>query len=295
MRRFLGAVPALILVFAFLGPLVQASRASDSGDFDPSTFGFGGPRAQLLLLGTFHFKDAGLDGYKPKHDIDILSAERQKELGEILDRLEAFAPTRIAVEWKRDDQARLDERYSQYLAGEYEISSNEIYQIGFRLGKRLGHKKLHAVDAPMRHYDPWTDSKKWAKKNDQKWIYDHEWHERFEKLYNWEDQRKTTVPLLETFLHMNSPERLALGHGHYLVGGFKAGDGTDYPGADHLSGWWYVRNLRIFSNLLQLAREEDDRVLFLVGAGHVPIIRHAAQSAPDVELVEVSEVLGSGE
>ena len=83
--------------------------------------------------------------------------------------------------------------------------------------------------------------------------------------------------------------------GHYLVGGFKAADGTGYPGADHVSGWWYNRNLRIFANLLQLARETDDRVLFIVGAGHLPILHHAAQSAPDVELVEVAQVLETGE
>ena len=218
-------------------------------------------------------------------------AEGQAELGEILDRLEAWAPTAIAVEWDRDDQDRLDERYSQYLEGEFEITSNEIYQIGFRLGKRLGHQRLWAVDAESRFFEPRIDREQWAKEHGQEWIYDHPWDERFQELYSWEDLRKTRVPLRDTFLYMNSAERLALGHGHYLVGGFKAGDGTDYPGADHLSGWWYVRNLRIVSSLLQLARQEDDRVLLIVGAGHVPILRHAARSAPDVELVEVSAVL----
>ena len=85
---------------------------------DPTRFGFDSPRAKLLLLGTFHFKDAGRDGYKSKFDVDILSAER-----------------------------------------------------------------------------------------------------------------------------------LALGHGHYLIGSFKAGDGTDFPGADHVTGWWYNRNLHTFTVL----------------------------------------------
>lgn len=259
----------------------------------PTEFGFDDPQAKLLLLGSFHFKDAGLDGYKPKFDVDILSPERQQELTEILDRLAAFAPTRIAVEWDRDDQARLDERYAQYLAGEFELGSNEIYQIAFRLGKRLGHERLHAVDADGRHYEPSVDRGEWAKQNGQGWVEKHDWHERYEKLYEWEDRRKTQVPLIATFLFMNSPERLALGHGHYLVGTFKAGDGTEYPGADHLTGWWYNRNLRIFSNLLQLARDPEDRIFLLIGAGHVPILRHAAMSAPDVELVEVAEVLGA--
>ncbi len=296
MRRFSLLTGALIAAIVVLIPMAGGSRAAgaDSSMKIPAELRFSGPRAQLVLLGVFHFKDAGLDGYKPKHDIDILSAQRQTEVGELLDRLAAFAPTRIAVEWKRADQARLDERYSKYLAGEFEIGSNEIYQLGFRLGKRLGHEKLYAVDAESRRYEPWVDSKKWAKAHDQKWVYDHDWHKRFEKLYEWEDRQKTLVPLADYLLFINSPERLAIGHGQYLVGGFKASDGAEYPGADHLSGWWYNRNLRIFANVLQLARSADDRVLLIIGAGHVPILRHAAQSAPDVELVEVAEVLGAG-
>ena len=258
----------------------------------PADLRFDEPRAQLLLLGTFHFKDAGLDGYKPKHDVVILSDERQKELAEILDSLADFAPTHIAVEWKREDQGRLDERYRHYMAGEFEITSNEIYQLGFRLAKRLGHERVWAVDAVGRRYEPTVDRKKWAKKNGQGWLYDHDWHKRYEKLYEWEDRRKTQVPLRDTLIYTNSAERLALGHGHYLVGGFKAGDGEEYPGPDNLSGWWYNRNLRIFANVLQLARKPDDRVLLIIGAGHVPILRHAAQSAPDVEMIEVSDVLG---
>ena len=51
------------------------------------------------LLGTFHFSDAGLDDYKPKHDVDILSEKRQAELAEVLEALAAYRPTKIAVEW----------------------------------------------------------------------------------------------------------------------------------------------------------------------------------------------------
>ena len=89
------ATAVLLLSMVTLPPSV----AADSTPPIPAEFGFGGPQAQLLLLGTFHFKDAGLDGYKPKFDVDILSAERQQEVADVLDRLAAFAPTHIAVEW----------------------------------------------------------------------------------------------------------------------------------------------------------------------------------------------------
>jgi hypothetical protein len=283
-RRFIGA--------ALVAGLVAMPGVAQNMPIEiPSDLGFDGPKAQLLLLGTFHFKDAGLDNYKPKYDVDVLSAERQREIGEILDRLEAFAPTKIALEIDRDEQDWLDERYAQYLAGEFELKSNEIYQLGFRLGERLGQERLYAVDADARHYEPRIDRGEWVKQHDQEWVDDHSWHERYDELYTWEDELKTKVPLSDYLVFLNSPERVALGHGHYLVGTFKAGDGTEYPGADHLTGWWYNRNLRIFSSILQLAREADDRVLVIIGAGHVPILQHAAQSAPDVELVAVSDVL----
>lgn len=58
-----------------------------------------GTHAKVMIVGTFHFEDAGLDDYKPKHRLDILSAERQKELAEVLDCLARSRPNKIAVEW----------------------------------------------------------------------------------------------------------------------------------------------------------------------------------------------------
>ena len=42
------------------------------------------PRAKVMILGTFHFADAGLDGYRPKHEVDVRSPERQQELEQLL-------------------------------------------------------------------------------------------------------------------------------------------------------------------------------------------------------------------
>ena len=67
--------------------------------------------AKLLILGMFHFKDAGLDGYKPEVDVDILSEARQAELKDVLDRLEKFAPTRILIEVNAERAEVITERY----------------------------------------------------------------------------------------------------------------------------------------------------------------------------------------
>jgi hypothetical protein len=117
------------------------------------------------------------------------------------------------------------------------------------------------------------------------------WNQRFTALYRADDSLKTVQTLLETFLYINSPERLAVGHGHYLVGPMLLGPLGEYFGADVQTAW-YNRNLRITSNLTRLVRSPEDRILVIIGAGHVPIIRHALSSFPGVRLVEVSEVLG---
>lgn len=254
-------------------------------------------QADLLLLGTFHFKDAGLDGYKPQYDIDIFSEKKQDELRLLLDDLKSFAPTKIAVEFKKQDQPRLDSLYQAYLRGSLELGANEIYQVAFRLGKMLGHDKLYAVDAPARSFEKEGDEKYYKEKtayyigqaSQEKLSYEKALDSAYFKLYNLDDQMKTRVSLKDFFVYMNSPERLSAGHGHYLTGSFKMGEGTDYFGPDS-SIWWYTRNMRIFHNLLQL-KEPGERIMLLIGAGHVPIIQFQAEASFDFELVPVSKVL----
>jgi hypothetical protein len=79
-----------------------------------------GVKPKLLILGTFHFKDAGKDGYKPKFSVNILSEKRQKEVEDLVEQIAKFKPTKIGVEWKKEkDQAFLDSAYQVYLEGKF--------------------------------------------------------------------------------------------------------------------------------------------------------------------------------
>ena len=254
-------------------------------------------RAQLLLLGTFHFKDAGLDGYKPRYDVDIFSEKKQEELKVVLDELKNFAPTKIAVEFKKQNQPKLDSLYEAYLSGNFDLRANEIYQVAFRLGKMMGHKKLYAVDATARSFEKEGNETYYKEKagyymqqaTPEQLAYESALDSAYFTLYEMDDRMKTRVPLKDTFMYINSPGRLSAGHGHYLIGTFKMGEGTDYFGPDS-SIWWYTRNMRIFHNLLRI-KEPGDRIMLLIGAGHVPIIQFQADASFDFELVPVSEVL----
>ncbi len=261
---------------------------------DPASFFKDVDQSELLMLGTFHFKDAGLDGYKPEYDIDIMSEQRQKELREVLDIIKKFKPTKIALEVKKSRQGHLDSLYNEYLAGRLELSANEIYQVGFRLAKELGHTKVYAIDATTRGFydgDGEYDEREnyFLKKADPKLIEREEaMSKRFFELYAAEDKQKIQHTLLESLLYENDPERRRIGHGHYIIGNFKMGEGDDYFGADS-SVYWYLRNARIFHNLLRLQEDKRERVFLLIGAGHLPYLEFMGASSPDFKKRHLKE------
>lgn len=277
--------------------IAGASAQAPTENYEQAFSGLKDQQASLLLLGSFHFKDAGLDGYKPQHDINILSDEKQGELDEVLKDLVVFSPNKIAIEVKKEKQAWVDSLYQAYLKGDFQLKSNEIYQVAFRLGKMLGHEKLYAVDAPARGFeeaggDVFHEEKQayfTGKASSEQLTYERQLDSAYFKLYQADDVLKTRVPLKEYFRYLNHPDRLRIGHGHYVTGSFKMGEGSDYYGPDS-AVWWYNRNMRIFHNLLQI-KEPGDRIMLLIGAGHVPIIAFQADASFDFELIPVSEVL----
>lgn len=279
-----------VLVFLMVG-MAPAAASEDAAQEDPRLwFTPEHATAKLLIVGTFHFKDAGLDSYKPEVDVDILSERRQAELARVLDQLKGFAPTKILIEVEAEQQTEWDERFSKYLAGKLELDSNEIYQVAFRLGKRLGHDRLYGVDASGRRYENLPDSEEYAMQHGQSFPTADVWSERFMKAYRVEDHAKAERTLSEHLLFLNSEEELRFSHGHYVLSYLALGVDDEYPAADSVTGWWYNRNLRILSNVLRVM-EPGDRLLLLIGAGHVPIIRHAAAASPEIDLIDLAEVL----
>jgi hypothetical protein len=278
------------LCLPLLLTLAAACSTTTTSIRPPSSFLDAGPRPKLMFLGTFHFADAGLDGYKPKHDINIMEPARQREVAALVERLARFRPTKVLIEARPADMEKLNGRYRDYLAGKYELKSNEIYQIAFRLAKRMGHTQLYGIDVKGRDY---YDDAQWKVEKEKFGLATAPaaWDQRFQKLYEYDDELKTTMPLVDFLRYINSPQRLRAGHGAYLTGIFHAADDEDHFGPDNLSGWWYDRNLRIFDQIWRAAHDPSDRALVLIGAGHLPILLHAAQSSPEFEWVDVLSVL----
>lgn len=243
-----------------------------------------GPSIQVMILGTYHFANPGLDVVQSEV-ADVMTPEKQEEIGRVVEALARFRPTRIAVEATEPTQERFDSLYRAYRNEAHALTRNERQQLGFRLAAMRDLPRVHAIDHGGNF--PFQPLVEYAAEHEP------ERAQRIDSLIQWMGQESTRLQremtVAEIFRHENDPERLAWGHGLYvdLLGG--VGAGASEVGADLLAAW-YERNIRIFNNLQGIA-EPGDRVLVVFGSGHSPILRELVRAHPRMELVEPNDYL----
>ncbi len=214
----------------------------------------------------------------------MLTGRRAEEVTELNAYIARFRPTKIIVE--RDPGSSVNENYRRYLAGNFELSRDEIHQIAFRLAEQFGIDSLIPGDADNLawelYYGP--DSTLLRPLIDGFYVAaepgaDTTMNAKYFELYTHDDKLLKDHSLLEVFKYMNSPKRILRGHGHYL-------EFTADPDPDGLAIGWYSRNLRIYRTIQRATTSTDDRILVLFGAGHLGILRQQFESSPRYELVE---------
>jgi len=262
---------------------------------DPNLF-IGNHKAKAMVLGVFHFSNPGLDSYKRKFSFDILEDKRQKELDNLLYKMAKYNPTKILVEANRiKSDSIINDRYQKYLNGKFNIDdkSNEIYQIAFKLAKKLGHKKVYSSDASADWFGANLDWDNYDGDAYQKKLGQFEKATRYdyEPFYKLHDSLKTVQTLTEHFISINNPEDRLKEHQAYLTGTILEGAGDNYLGADSV-GKWYRRNFRIFANAYDLTNfDNEERLLLVYGSGHVWQLRQLFTDSPDFEYIEANRYL----
>ena len=221
--------------------------------------------ARVLLLGLFHFDNPGLDAvrYTP---LDVMQPQAQAYLEGLADRLARFAPTRVLLEYRASSEAVINERYTRYLGGRFELPKNEIYQIGFRVARRAGLTLVHGfdLDAPGNGDALWKALPEWPATEARLMALIQAESKRL-------DQAHRTLPLRELLALCNSPDEERRNRGFYmLLNDAGAADGR-FLGADASAHWWH-RNLRMYARVQQHATP-GERVLVIAGSGHTAILR----------------------
>lgn len=261
---------------------------------DPSLF-IGNHKAKAMVLGVFHFSNPQLDSYKPKFPFDILEKQRQSELDMLLEKIAEYKPTKILLELNRIEMDSLtNESYQSYLKGKFLIDdkTNEVYQIGFKLAKKLGHHRVYCSDADAKWFGvnlDWDnyDAEAYLKSKGQ---YEKTTRYDYESLYRLQDSLKTIQSLTKTLNMLNNPAGRLKDHQAYLTN-ILEGAGDNYLGADNVARW-YRRNLRIFSNAYDFTNfNKVERLLLIYGSGHVWLLRQFFKDSPDFEYVEANNYL----
>ncbi len=240
---------------------------------------------QVMVLGTYHFANPGKDIHNAKVD-DVLAPQRQAEVAAATEALAAFAPTRIAVEMRADDQpGRTLPTYRDFLAGRRVGQRNEIDQIGFRLAQRLGQTEVYGIDIDGDF--PFEALSQWAKGQGRGAELQQSVDRMGAQTQEFE-QRQTKSSVGQLLRWFNEPEHIAADHGWYMQT-LRYGRGAQQPGAELVAAWT-ARNLQICARLVQLARD-GDRVLVVYGAGHAHLLRRCVQEQPGWQLVEPTAFL----
>jgi hypothetical protein len=240
-------------------------------------------RAKVMILGVYHFDSPNQDFVKSTK-VDHLSAAKQDEIAEVLDRLAAFAPTRIVLEATPDD-GRIQERYAAYLADRCELAGNEREQLGFRLARQFSHPRVYLADhrLDMDLNAVLAAAEESADDRFLGWF--HDAMEDAQALA----ERQSRMSVREALLLFNEPALQDRTRDLYLqLARVRSPKG--FVGSDVLAGW-YRRNFCIFANVAGAIESAGDRVLVIFGQGHAPCLRELVRSSPDMQLVEPNEYL----
>jgi hypothetical protein len=181
------------------------------------------------------------------------------------------------VECDLEDDAKTQEIYGRYLSGSYQLSKNETNQIGFRLAKESGHKKVYCVDWSDFWDDPTIHYEKYAAKDAELDSFLKGVYRNLKREVDAEHEKLFTLPVIDQLVLLNQPDRIEKNHKIYYDL-MRIGRGKEYVGANYVS-WWYRRNLTILDNIIRLTDSPNDRILVVYGSGHLKLLTQFAKES----------------
>jgi hypothetical protein len=235
-----------------------------------------------MLMGVFHFGNPGQDLVKT-NQINVMTPENQRYLELLSDRINQFMPTAVMLEFDPANGEIIQAEYDQYLKDCFNLPSNEIYQIGFRVAKRSKLATVYGFDEQaiewnaqplfdyMDAHDPKTKSK---------------FNALIEQIAKDTEQAHATLSLSELLIDANKEERDVFNKYLYLCTNH-IGAGDHFEGADAAASWWH-RNFRMYANIQKFAAP-GEKVLVIGGQGHTAILKDLLKLDLDREAVDVMQ------
>ncbi len=262
----LSRVLCAAIVLAFAGSVARAAQP---------------PKTHVMIVGVAHFV-ARRDIYNSTYADSPLSAKRQAQIAEVVDRLAHFHPTKVLIE-EPFGNAIYQAQYLRYLTGNFTLPADEAYQFGFKLAKRSGDRAIYPIDTwgPSIY-----DDNSAAGKRIDTYLKAHFTDVRDSEA-SADIARDREIQLHGTYLdelrYLNTSQSIRANASWYSV--FDGmGRGASDAGSMYVAQW-YTRNCFIFSNLLSVIRP-GDRVVVLMGQGHEFLLRQFVRLNPNLVNVD---------
>lgn len=237
----------------------------------------GSDAVQVMVLGTWHFAGSDSDLVSTKTD-SVLTSTRQQELDEVAKRLAAFKPTVVVTERVTAAPDYIDPKFAEFAPADLLTNENERTQVGYRLAAKAGVMRVYGIDEQPSDGEPdyFPFDKVMANASAtgnaaavEAMIGD------VQKMVAAETERFKSLTMGEALIEANSGELASAGFYYELL---KLDAGEAQPGAE-LNAYWFMRNAKIFSKLIDVTKP-GDRVVIVYGAGHKFWLDHLADNTP---------------
>jgi hypothetical protein len=242
--------------------------------------------AQVYMLGVFHFGGSSGD-MAAMHMADPFGQRRQDDIKSLVSQLATIRPTKILVEYPKERQQRLNERYNSYLSGEDTLGVNEIHQVGFRLAEQMDHSQLYAIDWNIDL--PFDDLVAYCQRHGKMDEFD-AFVKDIQAYVADQNKMLDTMSISSYFAKTNTEITDRLTNDAYIGKTLSWGDSISEAGVLVATIWWQ-RNFMILKNIAETIESPDDRILIIIGGGHRAVLKDLIIDRSDMTYVEIGELL----
>jgi hypothetical protein len=266
--------------FAVIFAAIAAACTPAEKNTQSNTKATAGPDTiQVMVVGTFHMNNPGRD--LANVDVEnMLTDQRQREIAAVANALTEFKPTVIAVERITEAPDYVDLNFADYTPARLLETADERTQIGYRLADMVGVDRVYGIDEQPDggepEYFPFGKLSAHAEATGQSEALAAQ-VEEIQKIVADFSALQKDHNVAELLIAQNAAEEVAENSAFYYRT-LEYDRGEDQPGAE-LNAYWFMRNAKIFSKLMQVV-EPGDRVVVVYGAGHKFWLDHLADNTP---------------
>ena len=235
-------------------------------------------KIKVLNFATFHLSrssDANTS------EVDINDPQVKRDIERVVAKLVKFRPTIICIEVPATESAGTDKIYQEYKIDQSNTTgwSEEINAIAFEVGRLTGVQHIYGIDDPIGFDYPKLMAM--AENATDKVTNDF-------LIKNQESlDQYNALSILDKFININTDHWKSETFNFYNTLATMHTPGN-YEGSEIIARF-YDRNLRLYTNLVEVPATAQDRILVILGGTHTAYLDIFLRNNPRYELMDATD------